>query len=609
MRKLGEYAAVLAAPASTLAVMDPSAATALAALSLKGVGWLGRLLKLRTSDLPGLKSEIATGLRRLESQRPGLRLVLIIDDADRLEPIEAVEMLRLIKHAADFPLVVYVVCYDESVLSRQIEDVLRISNPRGYLEKVFQTTVSIPPHEPFALRRYATKLFASTYPKEMAAARLTENSGYRQTVVLDYWAGALLKTPRDVVRWLEAVKFGWRWLPVGADFLDFVWLQLVKLKAPKLYRWVQLYLTNVAAYRDGGRPTDGDDKELGLQLNKIMRKLGWGSSAAFLSGIDRILPGVSSFALEGDRRKVFQFSHNELSRFEQAGRLGSPTHWRNYFAFSFPTYAVTDEELSAFRQRAAANDGAAAQMLLTLSEKPHQRRGHFVDVLLDRLDDLPAGAFTSDELAGMANAFAAVMDTVAARAKTTDDFGGNVVWTKALNLLKRTQPEAFQQMVEAGSSVNWFADVIRDQGLAHGLPDAARMDRERQWLSRQQFDDAIKAFVVRVEGISTAEVFAMPEPLAVLFCWAQLGPEPKLRAYLEAGTIEDESFIAAMEAMRGWLSSSDKGVSHPLYREYVAAFMDADAAKNRLSQIANSVSSELSSQAKDLAASWRDQRR
>jgi hypothetical protein len=164
-------------------------------------------------------------------------------------------------------------------------------------------------------------------------------------------------------------------------------------------------------------------------------------------------------------------------------------------------------------------------------------------------------------------------------------------------------------MVEAGSSVNWFADVIRDQGLAHGLPDAARMDRERQWLSRQQFDDAIKAFVVRVEGISTAEVFAMPEPLAVLFCWAQLGPEPKLRAYLEAGTIEDESFIAAMEAMRGWLSSSDKGVSHPLYREYVAAFMDADAAKNRLSQIANSVSSELSSQAKDLAASWRDQRR
>ena len=225
------------------------------------------------------------------------------------------------------------------------------------------------------------------------------------------------------------------------------------------------------------------------------------------------------------------------------------------------------------------------------------------------IDDLPAGAFTSDELAGMANAFAAVMDTVAARAKTTDDFGGNVVWTKALNLLKRTQPEAFQQMVEAGSSVNWFADVIRDQGLAHGLPDAARMDRERQWLSRQQFDDAIRAFVVRVEGISPIEVFAMPEPLAVLFCWAQLGPEPKLRAYLEAGTIEDESFIAAMEAMRGWLSSSDKGVSHPLYREYVAAFMDADAAKNRLSQIANNVSSELSSQAKDLVASWRDQRR
>jgi hypothetical protein len=585
VRTFGKYAAALATPIQGLAIADPTAATQLAAMGLKGVGRLASLLNLKTPGLADLKARIVAGLKKLERKVPKLRFVVIVDDTDRLEPAEAVEILRLIKHAADFPLVIYIVCYDEKVLSDQVAEVLQVSDARAYLEKIFQTVVPIPPHEPFALRRYARKLLASSFPEAMKPTPQTENVSYRENITIDYWAGVLLKTPRDVVRLLEAVTFGWRWLPLGADFMDFVWLQLVKLKAPDLYKWVQLYLTNVAAYRDGGRPTDGDERRLANELFDIMQKLGWTSTTAHLSGIDRILPGVSSFALDDERRKVFEFSSGELARYEQSSRLGSPSHWRNYFAFAFPTYAITDEELAQFRRNAAQQDDSAASTIIAFNNRHHSRRGHFVDVLLDRIGDLPTNSLSSVEQRGVAEALAATMDEVAATRSQSNDWGSDPIWSKATRLIKRTDSANFEAIVTHGASLNWIAEVIRDQGFAHGLPNSSRADADAQWLSRPQLDAAVTEFIDRVKAIGPAAIFDMPQPLDVLFCWAQLGPADQLSEFLAPGIVTDAGFLKAMNSMRGWMSSSGAGVSHPLYRDYVLTFVDADAAKARLERL------------------------
>lgn len=605
VRRLGKYAAALAVPASAMAATDPSGTTLLAAVGLKGAGWLGEFLNLKISGVPELKAEIANELRKMEANCPALRFAVFVDDTDRLDPSEAVEVLRVIRHVVDFPLMVYVVCFDERVLSRQVADCLHVNDPHTYLEKVFQTTIPIPPHEPFALRRYARKLLAEKFPEEMKSALVVDNSGYRENVVMDTWGGILIETPRDVVRLVEAVTFGWRWLPPGADFLDFVWLQLVKLKAPKLYRWVQRYLTNVAAYRDGGRPSDDEETHLAEKLTKILQDIGW-TSATYFSGLDSILPGVSFFAMEGKDRKVFKFAHGELTKFEQAGRLGSPSHWRNYFAFAFPTYAIADEELAGFRKEAAERADSAAAILKTLSQKAGYRRGHFVDVLLDRLGDLPPDSLSSKEKEGIAQALTATMDSIAATSEVSDDFGSNSIWPKALKLLKRTDPSQFQSLVENGQSLNWIAEILRDQGLAYGRPDASRADSERQWLTEPQLDSALVSFVERVNAMASTDVFNMPQPLDVLFCWHQLGDRVSLAAFIEQAMVDDDGFLEALDAMRG-VSISASGRTFPLYREYVATFADPAVARNRLEQIAQT-SNAKGDRAKELLAAWRERR-
>ena len=235
---------VLAAPASSAAVSDPTGATAAAAAGLNAVGLSKKLLG-KGPTLEDLKKSISTDLRQLQLKSPTLRFLTIIDDTDRLEPIEAVEVLRLIRKVADFPLITYLVCFDRDVLVQQVEHACGVHNGDHFIEKIFQNVITVPPQEPFALRSYLRRLFKSKFADTLTLYSDDRDASYREHLVLDVWVGKFLRTPRDVVRLYEAVKLGWPHVPARTDFWDFVWLQLVKLKCTDLYEWTQNYLMEI----------------------------------------------------------------------------------------------------------------------------------------------------------------------------------------------------------------------------------------------------------------------------------------------------------------------------------------------------------------------------
>jgi hypothetical protein len=391
IRKYGKSIAALAGPAGGAALLDPTGTTAFAAIGLKSFGVLSNFFQ-GSVPLGKLKDEIVIGLKELQQTQKGIRINVIIDDVDRLPPEEAVEILRMVQKVADFPCVTYLICYDASVLSQQVRRALLVKDGRGFTEKILQEVVHIPPQEPFALRRWLKARLRQAFPEEFEKFREDHDADYRQHLFFDTWAGELLATPRDVARLFDAVVLNWPMLPLGSDFYDFLWLQLLKLKSHDLYSWTREYLQNVGAYRDGGRAGDVLPREMAKSLEKLLAKHHW-ASRAYISGINSFLPGVGSFALgDGAKRKVFDFSQDELAQYEFNRRLGSPSHWRQYFAFEAPSYALRDSDLAAFIEAAAK--GKAKAILTDLLDRRHERRGHFVDLLLDRLLDLRRIALT-----------------------------------------------------------------------------------------------------------------------------------------------------------------------------------------------------------------------
>ena len=605
VRKYGQYAAVLAAPASSAAVSDPTGATAAAAAGLNAVGLSKKLLG-KGPTLEDLKKSISTDLRQLQLKSPTLRFLTIIDDTDRLEPIEAVEVLRLIRKVADFPLITYLVCFDRDVLVQQVEHACGVHNGDHFIEKIFQNVITVPPQEPFALRSYLRRLFKSKFADTLTLYSDDRDASYREHLVLDVWVGKFLRTPRDVVRLYEAVKLGWPHVPARTDFWDFVWLQLVKLKCTDLYEWTQNYLMEIASYRDGGRPGDDEPAKQGKKLASIMKEFGW-NEKGFHSGLGTILPGVGAFVLEGDKQRVFEFANRELARFEAGCRLGSPTHWRQYFAFSLPSYALADDQVAQFRNATAEGDiSRAAEMVRTLMNRPHQRKSHFLDVLLDRVwDAKERGGLAEREAIGLARVFAETMDEVAVYSGDFERSGRSEIGDKTLRLLTKDVAGEAMELVLSGKSVNWLAEVTRDQGFACGLPEGARSDPDRQWLTQEQLEAVVEVLTKRFQNMAPQQIYEMPSPLDILFCWLQLGDKEEVRAYVAASINSDKGVVSFAEAMRGWSNSSNVGVQHPIPMQYVEFFTDAAQIKLRIQEIANGTADkDLSSRAKAVLADW-----
>lgn len=105
-----------------------------ASLSIFGID-----LDLTPSDdsLNKLKDKISDKLAILPK-----KVVILIDDTDRLEGNEVFEILRLIRNTADFKNVIYIATYDKEYVTDVLKE-NKIKDPSAYLEKIFQVEVHL----------------------------------------------------------------------------------------------------------------------------------------------------------------------------------------------------------------------------------------------------------------------------------------------------------------------------------------------------------------------------------------------------------------------------------------------------------------------------------
>ena len=104
------------------------------------LSFFGIDLDLTPSDdsLNKLKDKISNKLAKLPK-----KVVILIDDTDRLEGNEIFEILRLIRNTADFKNVIYIATYDKEYVTDVLKE-NKIKDPDNYLEKIFQVELHRP---------------------------------------------------------------------------------------------------------------------------------------------------------------------------------------------------------------------------------------------------------------------------------------------------------------------------------------------------------------------------------------------------------------------------------------------------------------------------------
>jgi predicted KAP-like P-loop ATPase len=560
--------------------------------------------KGHSPQLSELKDKLARSLREL-----GHRFVITIDDVDRLEPEEVIEILRLVRSVVDLPNVIYLLCYDSEILAQSIEKAIGVKNGQSYLEKIVQLTVMVPKPESLQLRQWFSDEL------HLIASAKDEEELSRLKVVIDYEGGRQLQTPRSVVRALDAVRFFWPPLrEAKADLADFVWLQLVKDGNPKLYRWIEDYCSTAAVISLGIARVEETEKAKQLAALHNNVPTGYFDEVTYRYNFAEALPGVGAdYSDDGNSFKIFQqISDRERDDAIQNRRLASPDHYRLYFALTGPSHALTQDDFSSMWSAAEDSADKAGAELLRLHDRHIAGSLTKADLLLERISGGAYRARPSRQCENMILALSKIMDE-AYRRHHFDMFWVNSIWDRARQLipflLRRLEPThrtaVISTMFSEGAAIGWLTSLLRYEIFAHGRVEERRRRPDSEWLFvDEELDRITEIMLSRYRKLSIRDVFDCPHPISLLFAWRQSGDEKGPRQLVDDNIKSDEGFIETLENMTTIIESSERGRFEVLKKENLSLFMDFDDVEPRLRAL--EPHSELGERAKRLAAALED---
>lgn len=594
---MGRYAAKAGRGLSPLlklaGVLYPSAVQAGEFLD-RGSKYLDKALQ--ETSVSDLKQQIAD---RLEKSR--LKFVVLLDDLDRLEPKQTSEVIRLVRSVADFPHVVYCLCYDRETLKHALEHDLNVKDGHAYLQKIVQQTFAMPLPEPFDLRHSLLEKLRKLY-KEVNDKPLSEeeDSDLRSAVDRE---GNRLEVLRDVPLVLNAVKFSYPQLKRDVYFPDICWIQIVRAKHPNLYFWIESYLATHSVLTTT-RASVGKSSytKFGKELQNLLPDKDDVSSQDSIWNLTSYIPGVE--AKEDAESCVFQKSTDrKISDFIVKKRIGSPFHSRLYFAFAIPKTLMPENRWNELVRLTIEDVSQLTTQLTKLAGEKRPVGGSWFSHVVDRLDVTTLESMSTENLAGWAAAICGSMDDVL---KVDNEIAAFSVSTahkttymmqRLIKELRKKDSAAAEEIIDKifreSTSINWLVgDWFRQELFDHGLVgDHARSDDCA--LERTEIDKVREILKTRLKDKSLLSAIGdFPDLARFMYGWRDLAGIRSPRSWVKQYVTNEFRFLNFLLAMRGW-TASDR-VYYPLRKAAVEEFLDWDAMLKRVKKLAKSDEAEVS---------------
>jgi hypothetical protein len=231
------------------------------------------------------------------------KVVVAIDDLDRMPPHEVAAVIQAIKAVANFPNVIYVLAYDANVVGKALQTHLRIDDGRAFLEKIvnYELVMPTPLEHKFlgALQEGVRKAFREE-GKDLPNLAQADWS-----LALNTCAG-LLSTPRDLERLMIRYQLAVRKLARSIDAKDLLIAEALQLKHPNIIGAVaqirgQLLIPSdplVATERPEEPPLDKALNVPGYELPSVRRALQFLFQRMLVDGVPRPSRAVDHQGLE-----------------------------------------------------------------------------------------------------------------------------------------------------------------------------------------------------------------------------------------------------------------------------------------------------------------------
>jgi predicted KAP-like P-loop ATPase len=475
------------------------------------------------------------------------RIIVVVDDVDRLTGPEARELFRVIKAVANFPNTTYLLAFDHDVVAEALGEVAGISGA-AYIEKIVQAPFQLPQpdkhllHAMFLVR--LNEILADT-PDDLFDQEHWVN-------VFSDAVAPFLETPRHVVRLANCLAVTYPAVDREVSPEDFVAIEAIRLFRPKLYDLVR---KNQSAFVGIGRPFSsyGHNRE-GLRKFHDAWLQGEQNPDQVRKLVVRLFPEMSG--VWGNT----SYGHGYYSEWRRRCRICAPESFATYFRLAVPDTSFSRREMMAIIEEAADAD-AFASRLVALAQIKRPDGLTRARSFLEAVEDFTGEMIPLERVPPMITGLLRAGDELDVESDGSGmfDFGNDIrVMRVFLQLARRLEDGSRTNAILSavrrdGCGLATALDVLRQAAHDHGLFAIEREtnDDESPLIDREATEKLAEVILENIRALSNE-----PGKLArqrrlpyIMSWWSELSDDSEPREWLQSAAEDDSILLVFLDRL------------------------------------------------------------
>lgn len=427
-------------------------------------------------------------VKKLEEQKQ--KIIIVIDDIDRLSNNEIKLIFQLVNTVAKFPNTIYLLSFDKEIVARALTEVQQYDGEK-YLEKIIQVPIEIP-------ETSGDCLWKALFEKLDEVLEQHDNMLYEE----EYWGRVFsqciskyVNNIRDIVRLINALSIKADMIGEEINFVDLVAITVIETKVPKLYRWIKENQSKlVGSEAESLRLYNRKAEDIRADNLEKLKMISEENYQEYFDMLNLLFPYYASKTNSG--------SYYTSGLLRRSQRIGHEDFFKRYFALEMDANAVVrgelnfaltkmkTSELECYLERLNAND-SIINFLKELSAAKNEISVDRAPILLRAIIN-KASMFTGEDKKGFFNisVFSMVLYRV-----------------EELFIIIENEEERyllFNDILEMTDTctLSFISNFINSRELAYGRLAAKGNERGEKIFSLEHLLEIEKLFIKKVMEIS-----------------------------------------------------------------------------------------------------------
>lgn len=485
--------------------------------------------ELKEKTVEQYKDDLSKYIRKLNR-----KIIVVIDDIDRLNNKEVRQIFQLVKQNASFPGLIYLLPFDRGKVAKALD---REWFPGDeYLEKIVQIPFDIPTIEQVKLDRLLTKelnRIIKPFPQ----------TAWDQKHWLNIYYGGLqpfFSSIRQIKRFVNSIEFNLLHIPDEVNLVDFTTLEVIRVFVPKIYGQVwknKRVFTELESNYVGSQTRDTDKRR--QKINEIIELASVEHRKSIKIVLEKLFPQIGS-----------GYTSDWLEEWNKKKRICSEERFDRYFLLEIPENEVSQKEIDSIIK--ASNSSSKVEKHLLNLEKDNKAK-NFLEKLVMYKDDVPEN-----------NILSFVIGVINAGEKLPNDSSGmaildTVSWCVRVvyHLFKRinSRDERLSQTIKLIEQANSIDVLSRYISIEIRREEDSKNDHE-YIIDKKNIPVIKEKMVSKIRNYAKAGKLTQSSNLAyLLYFWVFLANKKEVKQFVEK-LIESDDGLAVFVTGFMWRQSS-----------------------------------------------------